>query len=70
MLPQASYAVFVEHDDLSGLDIPDHRRADRVKRTAFRGDDVFSVTRLSVAQRAEAVLIPHGDQLLRGHKNQ
>ena len=59
----APYAVFVEHDYFSRLNVPDKpSRRPRQARSFRRRRRIFRRP-FSVAQRAEAVFIPHGDKL-------
>ena len=51
----------VEHHYLSGLEIADEMRADGIKRTRFRRDDIASVVASAVAERAKSLLVAHRD---------
>ena len=62
-------AVFVEHDDLAGLDVADILRADHVERAGFRRQDRVAVE-IAEHQRADAERIAGADQFLVGQRHQ
>ena len=63
-------AGLIKGENLTGQQIPLKLRAHSMKGAAFRGDNVGAVLHFSVAQRAEAMGIPHGDELGGGHHDQ
>ena len=67
VVADAAHALFVKDEDLARLDIANEGRPHRIECAGFGGNDVASVRRLPVAERAEAMLIAGGDELRGGH---
>jgi len=70
VVADAAGAVFIEHHYFTRLQVADKAGLQRVQRAAFGGHDRTAVRRSAVAQRAEAPLVPNGDELGRGHDHQ
>jgi len=70
VVADAAHAVSVEHQDLAGQQVAHEFCLQGVQRAALGGDDVAPVGGLAVTERAEPVLVPHGDELGRGHDDE
>ena len=70
MIPVRAHAVFVKDEYLAGEYIALEFCADGGKRTALGRDDICTVERLAVAQRAEPVGVARREQLCGGHEHE
>ena len=70
VLPDGADAPPLENHDLARVHVPDQGGAHGVQGAAFAGQDEPAVRPHAVAQGAEAVGVPGGDELAGGHDHQ
>ena len=66
---QRSHALFVDHEDLAGLDLAHVLGADQIERAGLRRDDRRAVE-IAEDQRTKALRIAHRDQRVLGQHHQ
>lgn len=70
MLPVRGDAAFAKHDDFPRIDIADERCPQSLECTALRGDGIYAIWRLPIAEWPESVGVSRTDELLGRHEDQ